>query len=42
MRFARSVCADNYIETFGEFQVSLFENREIPDPQRLEHWLSLL
>ncbi|MCY4460670.1 MAG: hypothetical protein OXC26_09805 [Albidovulum sp.] len=37
MRFARSICAYDYIETFGEFQVGLFEGRKVLEHERLDH-----
>ena len=41
MSLARPVCADDDVEAFGKFQIGLFEDREFPDPERLEHLASL-
>jgi len=41
MTLARAVGADDDVETSGEGQIGLLEDREIPDPERLKHQLDL-
>jgi len=41
MALARAVGADDDVETSGEGQIGLLEDREIPDPERLKHQLAL-
>ena len=37
MALARAVGADDDVETSGEGQIRLLEDREILDPERLKH-----